>query len=55
MGQAKRRKALMQISTEKKAIEIAKTRDCKTPTTKTKLPVLISEIGHINIGYPAGQ
>ena len=54
-GQAKRFSEVAPNSTAKNQIARAKISDWIIPTIKARLFSVIAAIGHINIGYPAGQ
>ena len=54
-GQAKRFNDVALNSTAKNQIARAKIRDWIIPTIKARLLSLMAAIGHIKIGYPAGQ
>ena len=54
-GQAKRFSEVAPNSTAKNQIARAKISDWIIPTIKARLFSVIAAIGHISIGYPAGQ
>ena len=54
-GQAKRFSEVALNSIAKNQIAIAKISDWIIPTINARLLSVIAAIGHINIGYPAGQ
>ena len=54
-GQANRLSEVALNSAAKNQIASAKIRDWIIPTINARLFSVIAAIGHINIGYPAGQ